>query len=147
MKFEEKYTTKTADETELLGRNLAKELQPQDVVYLYGDLGSGKTTFTKGIAKGLGVTARIISPTFVVARTHKTADHKIKTLYHLDLYRLKNSTEVLGVNINDYLDDTFGVVVIEWPELSTKLINKKSINVRFAIKDKGREITIERNSS
>ena len=90
-----KFVTKSPEQTEKLGEDFAKNLKPQDVVFLIGNLGSGKTTFTKGIARGLGIKNRILSPTFIVVRSHSTANERIQTLYHLDLYRLKDYAEHL----------------------------------------------------
>lgn len=137
--------TATEEETVRVGKELAGDLKPNDVVFLTGNLGSGKTTFTKGIAEGLGIETRIISPTFVVVREHTVPKEPspIKTLYHLDLYRLQNEKEVLGIDMKDYLDDENGVVVIEWPEIGQNLVNKKVWIVHFETTDhEGRKITI-----
>lgn len=137
-----KVTTKSALGTEKAGEEFSKKLNPQDVVFLIGNLGSGKTTFTKGIAKGLGITSRIISPTFVLVRSHDIEKGKIKTLYHLDLYRLQNENDVLGINLTDYLEDERGLVVIEWPEVSQNIVKKKVWKVVFETKEHNRNITI-----
>ncbi len=119
------------EETIESGISLAQKLSPRDVVFLRGDLGSGKTTFAKGIAKGLGISTRIISPTFVIVREHEVDSGKIKKMYHLDLYRLHDEREALGVDIKDILNDDDGVVVIEWPEISQNLVKKQVWNVRI----------------
>lgn len=126
-----KIITGSSDETESQGEKFAKDLHPGDVVFLIGELGSGKTTFTKGIAKGLGITTRITSPTFVLVREHHANNESIKTLYHLDLYRLGSKNDVLGVDLTDYLNDSKGVVVIEWPELSQSIIKGSVWKVIF----------------
>lgn len=118
-------------ETIEAGISLAQKLSTQDVVFLRGDLGSGKTTFAKGIAKGLGISTRIISPTFVIVREHEVDNGKIKKMYHLDLYRLHDEREAIGVDIKDILNDDEGVVVIEWPEISQNLVKKQVWNVRI----------------
>lgn len=119
------------EETIEAGISLTQKLSPQDVVFLRGDLGSGKTTFAKGIAKGLGISTRIISPTFVIVREHEVDSGKIKKMYHMDLYRLQDEHEALGVDIKDILNDEQGIVVIEWPEISQNLVKKKAWNVRI----------------
>jgi tRNA threonylcarbamoyladenosine biosynthesis protein TsaE len=141
--------TKTSEETEKVGEEFARQLNPQDVIFLIGKLGSGKTTFVKGLARGLGIVSRIISPTFVVVRQHtlpttnyEILDGKVKTLYHLDLYRLQNTQEALAIDMKDYLDDTSGIVAIEWPELSQKIVNKKVWKVKIDVKNEMREISM-----
>lgn len=141
--------TKTAEETERAGEEFAHIVKPQDVIFLIGKLGSGKTTFVKGLARGLGIVSRIISPTFVVVRQHslpttnyQILDGKVSTLYHLDLYRLQSTQEALAVDMKDYLDDSHGIVAIEWPELSQKIVNKKVWKVTFDVKNELREISM-----
>lgn len=108
------HTVVSDTETQKLGEVFAKELHAGNSVYLYGDLGFGKTTFVKGIAKGLGIESRIISPTFVIVRQHKT---KLKsTVYHIDLYRIENEDQMLEVGLQEILSDTSSIKLIEWPE-------------------------------
>lgn len=142
-----KYITTSPEQTEKIGEEFAKKLQPQDVVFLTGELGSGKTTFTKGLAKGLGITTRIISPTFVIVRSHATGRKNLSTLYHLDLYRLDNEKDALEVNLSDYLDDPAGVVVIEWPDVSQNIVKRKVWNISFLQHENKREIEIPEKSA
>lgn len=141
-------TTKSFDETEELGLNFAQELRSGDVVCLYGELGSGKTTFVKGIAKGLDIKARIISPTFVLIRSHRITNKQIRkkniyTLYHLDLYRL-DKKEVQEIGLKELLDDKNSVVVIEWSEKAMHLLSSKKWVVIFKILDENvRKILIK----
>jgi len=133
--------TKNAEETILAGEKLAKKLRTGDVVALSGNLGSGKTTFTKGIGKGLGVKnpRRINSPTFVLIKEY---DGKVP-LYHLDLYRLDALQEIENLAIEEYIYGK-GVTVIEWAEKIKCILPKKRISVKFKVKggDK-REVMIE----
>lgn len=126
----------SSDQTEKIGEEFSDLIKPGDVVLLKGNLGSGKTTFVKGFARGLGINSRIISPTFVVVREHNVnnSSNKIKKLYHFDLYRLTSEDEVKKVDLKNYIEDKSGVVVIEWPELSTKLMDKNYWIVTFEIK-------------
>ncbi|MFA5389347.1 MAG: tRNA (adenosine(37)-N6)-threonylcarbamoyltransferase complex ATPase subunit type 1 TsaE [Candidatus Omnitrophota bacterium] len=133
--------TNSAEETMLAGEKLAKKLKPGDVVALSGDLGSGKTTFTKGIGKGLGVKEprRINSPTFVLIREY---DGRIP-LYHLDLYRLDNIMEIENLAIEEYIYSD-RVTVIEWAEKIKCILPEKRVTVKFKIKDGDkREVLIE----
>ncbi len=128
--------TTTADEFQTIakGEELAEKLKPGDIVFLRGNLGAGKTTFTKGLAKGMGTTTRIISPTFILVRSYKCSNSQgIQTLYHLDLYRLKDENQVKNINIEDYLSDDQGVVVIEWPDISQNLVKRKTWVVNLEV--------------
>ena len=99
----------SSDEMEQLGLQLAAQLRAGDVVLLEGNLGAGKTTLTRGIGEGLGASGTVQSPTFVLARTHKTqAGPK---LVHVDAYRLGSAVELDDLDI----DFERSIVVIEWP--------------------------------
>ncbi|QQG41007.1 MAG: tRNA (adenosine(37)-N6)-threonylcarbamoyltransferase complex ATPase subunit type 1 TsaE [Candidatus Levyibacteriota bacterium] len=111
------------------------------VVALHGDLGGGKTTFTQGIAKGLGIKRRIISPTFVVVRTYKI---KFKKFYHIDLYRIQSLKDIEGLGIEEILENPENIVVIEWAERLGDLLPKKRTDVYFEYLDKNkRRITYD----
>jgi len=133
--------TRSAKETIGLGEKLAKRLSRGDVVALCGDLGSGKTTFTKGIGKGLGVnnTRQINSPTFVLIKEYEARI----PIYHIDLYRLDNLKAIEDIAIEEYIYGD-GIAVIEWAEKIESILPKKHITVKFQIKDENkREIEIE----
>jgi tRNA threonylcarbamoyladenosine biosynthesis protein TsaE len=133
--------TNSVTETMLIGERLARTLKPGDMIALSGDLGSGKTTFTKGIGKGLGVknSKRINSPTFVLIKEY---NGKIP-LYHLDLYRLDDLKEIENLAIEEYIYGS-GVTVIEWAEKMKNLLPRKYISVRFKVKgDSKREVLVE----
>ncbi|MGF2384146.1 tRNA (adenosine(37)-N6)-threonylcarbamoyltransferase complex ATPase subunit type 1 TsaE [Lentilactobacillus otakiensis] len=99
----------SADQTMAIGQKLAQYLAPQDLILLDGDLGAGKTTFTKGLAKGLGITRPIKSPTFTIIREYQ--DGRIP-LYHMDVYRLEEGgADDLG--LEEYFNGD-GVNVVEW---------------------------------
>ena len=114
-----------------IGQNLAKQLSKGDVVTLHGDIGSGKTTFTKGIGKGLGVkdSRWINSPTFVLIKEY---DAKIP-MYHLDLYRLDRLQDIEDIAVEEYIYGD-GVAIIEWAEKIKGILPKKHIAVKFIIK-------------
>ena len=120
-----KIITNSPEETQQAGFDLAKALQDGDVILLYGDLGYGKTTFVQGLAKGLGVLQRIISPTFIIVRKYdikmknqksNLKNKETKRLYHIDLYRVKTVHDIEGLGIKEIFQDSKAVVVIEWPE-------------------------------
>ena len=132
--------TKNSKETTKLGYDFGKSLKGGDVVCLYGDLGSGKTTFTQGLAKGLGIKQRIISPTFIIVRNYKT---KTYDFYHIDLYRTDNDRDIEGLGIEEIINNPENIVVIEWAEKLNKYLPKKRIDIKFMYKEVSiREITI-----
>jgi len=105
--------TYSAEETELLGYELGLLLKDERkvVILLDGELGAGKTTFTKGIAKGIGITQIVNSPTFTIMKKYLSAD-RMKTMYHLDLYRLDHAGN--DFDLEEYIDG-LGIIVVEWP--------------------------------
>ncbi|MBR4407731.1 MAG: tRNA (adenosine(37)-N6)-threonylcarbamoyltransferase complex ATPase subunit type 1 TsaE [Clostridia bacterium] len=108
-----KITTKTAEETMLIGEKLGKSVNPPCVISLAGDLGAGKTTFAKGFAKGLGVDEVVTSPTFTLLNEYASPRGG---LYHFDLYRLTDVEEFRASGFEEYFDLTKlkGVVLVEW---------------------------------
>lgn len=101
----------TADDTRAFGEALARELRPGDLVILTGGLGAGKTTFTQGLANGLGVRGPITSPTFVIARIHPSLVGG-PSLVHVDAYRLGGISELDDLDLDTSLDKS--VTVVEW---------------------------------
>lgn len=134
--------TTTAESTENAGVEFATRLQPGDVVCLYGDLGAGKTTFTQGVAKGLGINDRVISPTFSLVRQYVCSHPSITMLYHIDLYRLHTIDDVRSIGIDDILNDKQAVVLIEWAEKMSELLPMPRIEIRINHTDDGRDIEI-----
>lgn len=121
-----KYVTKSDEETQLLGEEFSSNLKMGDVILLYGNLGYGKTTFIKGLMKGLGVSKRVMSPTFVIIRTYVPKNKKgVKRIYHADLYRIENDEKLVGVGIDEKISDPAAIVVVEWPEKIKKLPEKR----------------------
>ncbi|AKE90808.1 MULTISPECIES: tRNA (adenosine(37)-N6)-threonylcarbamoyltransferase complex ATPase subunit type 1 TsaE [Rhodococcus] len=126
----------TVEDTEALGRRLARELHAGDLVVLDGPLGAGKTALTRGIAAGLGVQGRVTSPTFVIAREHRPGDRaggEPVGMIHVDAYRLGD-----GPNALDELDAldldtdlTAAVVVVEWGEGLVETLTERHLRVRL----------------
>jgi tRNA threonylcarbamoyladenosine biosynthesis protein TsaE len=136
-----KIVTKSFEETQGFGESFAKEVKGGDVLALYGDLGSGKTTFVQGLAKGLGIEKQIISPTFIIMRTYAFGE---KTLYHVDLYRIEKEEDVEGIGLLELMKDPNNVVVIEWPEKIENLLPANRTDLIFTYKqDDIREITLK----
>lgn len=130
--IDQEFISKSEEETIFLATEFVKLLKPADIVCLHGNLGSGKTTFTKGIAKALGVESRIISPTFIVVRRHQAHNNQgIHTLYHLDLYRLEDEKQAKEIDLQEFINDPNGITVIEWPEVGGNIIDRKVWKVTF----------------
>lgn len=101
------------DETLRLGEQWGREAKAGWVIGLTGDLGAGKTQLVKGIARGLGIASRILSPTFTLV--HEYREGRLP-LYHLDLYRLDNPQDICAAGLEEYFGQTDGVTVVEWAE-------------------------------
>lgn len=114
--------TSSAKETQNLGKEFGQQLQPGDCVLLYGNLGAGKTTFVQGMAQGLGITKRIISPTFVILRSYEIPKGMF---YHVDLYRIETKHDVEQTGLFDILKNGKSIVAIEWPEKLHNLLPEK----------------------
>ena len=123
-------TTHSADETQALGQKLASRLVPGDVIAYFGDLGAGKTAFTRGLAQGLGITDPVTSPTYTIVNEYLSG--RIP-LFHFDMYRLSSSDELFDIGWEDYLSRG-GVCAVEWSE-----------NVEDALQDTIR-VTIEKDA-
>ena len=125
-------------ETEAAGAELAKTLPDGAVVALYGDLGAGKTAFVRGMARGLGIDARVSSPTFTIVNEYLGA----RELYHFDMYRLASSEELFGIGWEDYLSRG-GVCAVEWSANVPDAFEGDEVTVRSETTgDSERRITI-----
>ena len=123
------YKTKTPEQTIDLGIQLASRLTPGISVLLFGDLGSGKTHFAKGIAKGLGITETVKSPTF--AYVNKFGLESGKYLYHYDLYRLKAGEDFESIGLEETMHDGHSVNVIEWADRMAERHPENFVRVDF----------------
>ena len=133
--------TRSEQETEALGRAFAALLQPGDVIAYRGDLGAGKTAFTRGLAAGLGVQNRVTSPTYTIVNEYPGGR---LSLFHFDLYRLSSEEELCDIGWEDYLDRG-GVCAVEWSENAPELF-RDAVTVTIARSGEdpdGRVITIE----
>lgn len=125
------YCSNSVAETEELGAQLAARLRPGDVVAYTGDLGAGKTAFTRGIARGLGIPERVTSPTFTIVNEYEGGR---LPLFHFDLYRLGDPEELFDIGWEDYLARG-GVCAVEWSE-----------NVAGALEDEPIRVDIRRGA-
>lgn len=137
-------TSKSTKETKNFGKNFGAGLKGGEVLALSGDLGAGKTTFVQGLAEGLGITDRVMSPTFLLMREH--ACKFGGKLYHIDLYRLEENVdkEVENLGITDYWEKPENIVVIEWAEKAKKVLPSGTMWIRFKnVSDNERRIIVE----
>ncbi|WP_087974562.1 tRNA (adenosine(37)-N6)-threonylcarbamoyltransferase complex ATPase subunit type 1 TsaE [Oceanobacillus rekensis] len=123
-----KIQTNTEHETISLAAKLALLLKPGDVITLEGELGSGKTTFTKGLATGLGVKRNISSPTFTIIKEYEGE----LPLYHMDVYRLENSEEDIG--FDEYFHGN-GITVVEWAQFIEEFLPEERLNIKISYMD------------
>jgi len=127
------------------GKKIAAELKGGDVVLLYGELGAGKTTLTKGIAARLGIKKNIVSPTFTLMQVYKISNikYQISNLVHIDTYRLKDEKQLYEIGAEDYIGDSETVCVIEWPEKLGGLLEGKRVKKVFIeVEGGGRKVEI-----
>lgn len=138
--------TDTFEATQQAGKDFAAALRNGGVVALHGDLGSGKTTFVQGLAKGLGIEKQIISPTFIIMRTYKPGlkikDLRFKKFYHVDLYRIESDRDIEGLGLLELLHDPNNIILIEWPDKIEHLLPESRIDIYFEyLGDDKRKIT------
>ena len=117
------------DDTYFLARKFAQSISKGNVVALIGNLGTGKTTFTKGLAKALGILENVGSPTFKLVSEYVGTD---SVLYHIDAYRLDGSKDFLNIGGEEYLTTEDGITVIEWADIIGDILDDEVIQVKFA---------------
>ena len=135
------YLSHSPEETEALGQTLGQSLQGGEVIAYRGGLGLGKTCFTRGLAKGLGFTGRVTSPTFALVQEYIGGR---LPLYHFDLYRISSMEDLDTTGFFEYLD-AGGVLAVEWSEQFASVLPENTVTVTFErLDDTGRKITIQK---
>lgn len=133
-------------ETQTLAQTIAPQLRGGDVLCLTGELGAGKTAFTKALAKALGVKTMVRSPSFNLLKTYPlpAQPNRPQLLVHLDCYRLSQPQEAVGLGLSDYLSNPQALIIIEWPEkILTQLPKNRIKMIRFLmLSENEREITL-----
>jgi tRNA threonylcarbamoyladenosine biosynthesis protein TsaE len=147
-----KTLTKDAQETKRAGKKLAKRLRFNKkgaaVVALVGDLGSGKTTFVQGFARGIGVKEKILSPTFVILKKFKiNADLrpnscKFANLYHIDCYRISKPEEILTLGFKEIASIPQNIILIEWADKIKKFLSEDTVWVKFKFTGKNERLLL-----
>ena len=135
IEMEYKITTHNERETIELAQNFESEKFPNMIICLDGELGSGKTVFTKGIANALGIQESITSPTFTIIKEYEGE----LPLYHMDVYRLNG--DVAGTGIEEYFTKG-GVVVIEWADMIKDILPKERLEIKFRVAGENKRVLI-----
>src|SRR3989344_7728414 len=128
------YFTSSAEETKALAMKFAKEFKEGTTLCLHGELAAGKTTFTQGLGEFFGI-EKMTSPTYTIVHQYPVAspESKIKTFYHVDLYRLKNYWEIKAFDMDELWDDRSNLIMIEWPERLDGYFPKSRYEINFKI--------------
>lgn len=140
--------TNSAQETQRLGQKIAAHLikkgvgKKAKIFALYGELGSGKTAFVQGLAKGLGLPHRILSPTFIIVRQYPLKDKKFQRFYHIDLYRTQSEAELAVFGFSEIFTDPKNMVAIEWAERLGNILPKERNDIYIEVKNRQRLIRI-----
>jgi tRNA threonylcarbamoyladenosine biosynthesis protein TsaE len=133
----------TEQDTLVLGTQLALAIEEGAIIFLYGPLGAGKTTLTRGFLRGLGYQDKVKSPTYTLVEPYEVASRHV---FHFDLYRLHDHKELEHIGIHEYFFPA-AICLIEWPENGGEILPKPDISCYIAFADKERKIRIEASSS
>ncbi len=128
--------SESPEQTRKVAARLGAAAEPGDLACLIGPLGSGKTTFTQGFARGAGFRGSVTSPSFGLARRYPA---KKATIHHLDLYRLSGK-DLPNLALEEYFDDPRGVCVVEWPQVAAGALPKDRLEIRFSHRPDGRAL-------
>jgi tRNA threonylcarbamoyladenosine biosynthesis protein TsaE len=125
--FTQKIKTKDSNSTEQVAESIGRRLKGGEIIELAGDLGSGKTTFVRGLVKGIGSTDHVASPTFTISRVYKT--DKL-SMHHMDFYRLED-VGIMAHEIRELVSDPRNIVVIEWADITKEALPDDRLTIRF----------------
>ncbi|MDD4900981.1 MAG: tRNA (adenosine(37)-N6)-threonylcarbamoyltransferase complex ATPase subunit type 1 TsaE [Patescibacteria group bacterium] len=121
-----RFLSTSEQQTFSFAKKISKKLNGGEIIGLVGDLGAGKTVFTKGLARGLGVKKTVISPTFVLMRVYSLKRANIRWLLHIDAYRLKSPKDLLAIGADEYFNRPDAVTVIEWADKIKKILPRRT---------------------
>jgi len=143
--------TKNLEETYKLAEEMIKNisedkrgLKKAQIVALYGDLGSGKTSFVQGAARAFGIPERVLSPTFIIERVYKISTDKFTHFIHIDCYRLKNSEELKKLGWDNIAGNPKNIIFVEWAEIVENILPEDVVKIYFEFVDENeRKIEIK----
>ena len=145
--MKKEFITSSLTETKNLAKEIAQEILKKKsqktgfVIGLKGELGSGKTSFVQGFAKGLGIKEKILSPTFVIYKKFKIKNSKY--FYHFDCYRIKSPKEILELGFKEIISNPENIVLIEWADKIKKIMPKNTLWINFKlINEFSRKLTL-----
>ena len=122
------FNCQSVGETQSLAKKLAKNVLPGSVISLVGDLGTGKTTFTKGFARQMGIKEHVTSPTFKLVSEYQGEKYKLN---HIDAYRMNGPEDFLNIGGEEYLTSKNSITIIEWGDLLIDILSSKTITINF----------------
>lgn len=135
------FVMKSEEETEAFASDFSQTVEVGTIIALHGNLGAGKTVFSRGFARGLNITEPISSPTFTIIQEYPLEDNN--WLFHLDLYRIDNSDAALAFGLDEYLEDPSSIMLIEWSERIPELLPPETKHIYIIHKDETtREILV-----
>lgn len=151
VKLSRNVVSHSSEKTKKLGEELARKYVKKTtrkgalIFALTGELGSGKTTFTQGFLHGLGLKKRTTSPTFIIMRRFRVKGHgpRVKNLYHIDAYRIKNPHELMTLGIKEIFSDAKNIVLVEWADKIKKILPKNVVSIKFSHGKKENERAIK----
>lgn len=136
------HTTYTPEETKQLAADFAKNLHGGEVVFLTGDLGSGKTTFVRGVAEAFGFHQPVRSPSFTIVNRYPVSRGEIKQMLHVDFYRIDDPSEIVPLALEEELGRPDTVTFVEWPEKAKGLMHEPSDEISFFADGEVHHITL-----
>ena len=142
------FIAKSPNKTKKFAFKMARKFKGGEILALIGDLGGGKTYFTKGLAQGLGIKKLISSPSFILMKIYPLKKGKIKQLCHVDLYRLKDPKDIIHLGLKEYLGQKNTICVIEWADKIKNILKpyiKITLNFQFVDRNT-RKITMKKSS-
>ena len=127
--------TNSEEETELFAEELSSEIKGGDIICYFGEVGAGKTVFTRGLCKGLGVTGYVNSPSYIILNQYKGRNYGI---FHYDLYRISDVEELTEIGFYDFAGKDNSIAIIEWAEKLIEELPKKRIDVIIEVIDENK---------
>ena len=122
------FNCQSVEETQSLAKKLAKNVIPGSIISLVGELGTGKTTFTKGFARQMGIKDHVTSPTFKLVSEYQGEKYKLN---HIDAYRMNGPEDFLNIGGEEYLTSKNSITIIEWGDLLIDILSSKTITINF----------------